>query len=1583
MAGTRLGLVGSARALVAAALLALVGALALPATAQAQSETLVTNLSYSDDGFLPVALRSAQSFGTGDHSAGYKLDAVELRIRKPTGSTRGLEVKLYTESASGNPANVLFTFPALAIPTGTGNLRFEAPAGTRLDPSTTYFIVFKQSGGSGGDSSAGTTKNLGQTGFDNWSIADKRTYHGGSWTSVAGEAYRMTVLGVAGSNAPVFADATATREVPENSAADTAVGAAVTASDDDGDTLAYTLEGTDAASFAINLDSGQIQTVTGVDYNHEATKNSYSVTVKASDATASATIDVTITVTDVDEQPDKPAKPTVTAVSGSSTSLDVSWTEPGLNGGPEIIGYQLQYDSRASPADAWSVAVDWPHTGTTTTTTITGLTANTEHRVEVRALNGEIPSAYSNNSDAVSTNVEPVEPPEVTLLLSDDSTLELAPVTVTATVSPASPVAFTVTISATPVAPATADDFTLSMNRVLSFAADATESTGTVTITPVDDDIPEPHDVVRVSGAVSNADIADPDDVTLSIINDDSEDFDVAVDAPAAVDEDAGAAVVTFTLTTVQNTAPVADIDLYFIGQPGETATRGDDYTPPPGVDYGVHTGVLFDTVRTTAFSPNAAGTAWVAAPSFTIGIIDDQEDERDETIVFALRTSGDETPAHTITIRDNDVTTVTSVAVVSAPPSGDTYRLYETMRFAVTFSQPVKVDKPGPLRLEVGLDVPGGGSGSTVEAVFSGQSTSPTVATPQISLSRYLHFHYKVQLFDRDADGVRIGANALRLASEAFAYKARIVSEAGTDAALDHAAVGPLSDHKVDGSADVPEIEGIEVVSTPRLLSRGAGEADTYGEDEIIRIEVRFDDPVQVEGEPTFALEVGDPCVSVCKAFYESGSGTDTLVFAYLVLEVDHDHNGIAIPADPITVVYGDSIRNDAGHGAHLSYSRKGTQPGHKTDGSRTAPSYFSVEDAEAHESDGKMEFTVRLEPHGLGIVTVDYATADGTGHNAARAGSDYTETSGTLRFNSLRTERTVSVPITDDAHEDDGETFTLALSNPRGARLTSGDAEATGTIRNSEPLTATFPESVYASAQHTGPSDRPQVVVAFSAPVAAFGADTPSVSATGASVDGVQRLDKEGLEHAYVFFLAPEGQQAIVFRLHANRACTDGGICTAERRRLSNSPSATIPGPSDDAPAPNTPATGAPTISGTPQVGEALSASTSGISDADGLDDASFGYQWIRASADIGGATASTYTPVAADEGERLKVRVGFTDDAGHEESLTSAATDAVAGAASTAEPLTARFAQAPAEHDGKTAFKLRIAFSEGISISFRTFRDQSLSVSGGSVKHAKRVDRRKDLWKVTVKPGSLGDVTVTLAGGRACGTAGAVCTGDGRALSATMSTTVLGPATTRRLTGTADDDTLSGQAGDDVLLGDGGDDTLSGKGGDDTLYGGDDDDTLYGGGGHDVLYGDDDDSGAASGDDDLYGGSGDDTLYGDGGNDVLQGGADDDTLYGGSGHDVLYGDGGADSLTGGTGADTFVFTAGDGTDTITDFFPEEGDRIDLSAFAGLEGFASLKLTADGSATILDLRAHGGGTVRLLGVAVADLLAADFLWP
>ena len=89
----------------------------------------------------------------------------------------------------------------------------------------------------------------------------------------------------------------------------------------------------------------------------------------------------------------------------------------------------------------------------------------------------------------------------------------------------------------------------------------------------------------------------------------------------------------------------------------------------------------------------------------------------------------------------------------------------------------------------------------------------------------------------------------------------------------------------------------------------------------------------------------------------------------------------------------------------------------------------------------------------------------------------------------------------------------------------------------------------------------------------------------------------------------------------------------------------------------------TGLPTISGTAQVDETLTASTSGVADADGLNNASFSYQWLADDANIQGAIGSTYTLVDSDEGKAIKVKVSFTDDAGNKESLTSAATGAVA--------------------------------------------------------------------------------------------------------------------------------------------------------------------------------------------------------------------------------------------------------------------------------------------------------------------------------
>ena len=101
----------------------------------------------------------------------------------------------------------------------------------------------------------------------------------------------------------------------------------------------------------------------------------------------------------------------------------------------------------------------------------------------------------------------------------------------------------------------------------------------------------------------------------------------------------------------------------------------------------------------------------------------------------------------------------------------------------------------------------------------------------------------------------------------------------------------------------------------------------------------------------------------------------------------------------------------------------------------------------------------------------------------------------------------------------------------------------------------------------------------------------------------------------------------------------------------------------PEDKNPAPNTPATGEPTVSGTAQVGETLTADVSRIADEDGRENAEFSYQWLADDAEIQDATGSAYTLVAADEGKTVKVRVSFTDDEGHAETRTSTPTGAVA--------------------------------------------------------------------------------------------------------------------------------------------------------------------------------------------------------------------------------------------------------------------------------------------------------------------------------
>ena len=111
--------------------------------------------------------------------------------------------------------------------------------------------------------------------------------------------------------------------------------------------------------------------------------------------------------------------------------------------------------------------------------------------------------------------------------------------------------------------------------------------------------------------------------------------------------------------------------------------------------------------------------------------------------------------------------------------------------------------------------------------------------------------------------------------------------------------------------------------------------------------------------------------------------------------------------------------------------------------------PAAMSIADARAEEGvDSTIDFTVSLSRTATQRVTVDYRTNDGT----ATAGADYTAASGTLTFEVGDREKTISVPLLDDAIDEGEETFTVILSNAVGARIEDGTA--TGTIENSDPL-------------------------------------------------------------------------------------------------------------------------------------------------------------------------------------------------------------------------------------------------------------------------------------------------------------------------------------------------------------------------------------------------------------------------------------------------------------------------------------------------------------------------------------------------
>ncbi len=117
--------------------------------------------------------------------------------------------------------------------------------------------------------------------------------------------------------------------------------------------------------------------------------------------------------------------------------------------------------------------------------------------------------------------------------------------------------------------------------------------------------------------------------------------------------------------------------------------------------------------------------------------------------------------------------------------------------------------------------------------------------------------------------------------------------------------------------------------------------------------------------------------------------------------------------------------------------------------------PMEFSIDNVTVTEGNAgttNAVFTVTLAnvpvpPLGGFSTTVDFATVDGS----AAALSDFLSTSGSLSFSGPGTQ-TITVPIIGDLTDEIDETFTVALSNPSGATISSSAGTGTGTITDDD---------------------------------------------------------------------------------------------------------------------------------------------------------------------------------------------------------------------------------------------------------------------------------------------------------------------------------------------------------------------------------------------------------------------------------------------------------------------------------------------------------------------------------------------------
>ena len=298
-----------------------------------------------------------------------------------------------------------------------------------------------------------------------------------------------------------------------------------------------------------------------------------------------------------------------------------------------------------------------------------------------------------------------------------------------------------------------------------------------------------------------------------------------------------------------------------------------------------------------------------------------------DELSGEEMRTSAAYPSSGTVTAASTTAPALTSVTVTSTPrKTTDTYGAREHIEFSMTFDAPVTVTGDPTFAFDLG--------GASTASYYAGSGTATL---------RFSHAVTGGTSGDRDTNGISWAENAIELNGGTIAGTDNAVA-----AVLTHVAQSNLAGHKVDGrtTAVTPAtVTDVVVTSTPMLMASGSSTADTYGFGETIVITVTVSEAVEVEGDPVFRFSLTNPgsAANNPQATYDrTRSIATTIVFTYTVQAGDMDNNGIWIGthSQTFSLDANDRIRTASQQiDIDRSHLEKGTQGGHKVDGSLGAP--------------------------------------------------------------------------------------------------------------------------------------------------------------------------------------------------------------------------------------------------------------------------------------------------------------------------------------------------------------------------------------------------------------------------------------------------------------------------------------------------------------------------------------------------------------------------------------------------------------------------------------------------------------------